>query len=148
TPTWNIDGEDDLSGEVTGRRIIVWPFPPHWSTPSVESLDCRTDIITSYDGSEQRVALRSKPRRAFEYSSTLVKSDSAIASNLLFGWHNRNFAVPLWTDKSILTSPAAAGDEELQLSTVNRGFFNGGLLLLMNSTTDFEAIEIESFTSS
>lgn len=146
--TWNITGEEDLVVEVTGRRIIVWPFPPNWSQQYAESLDWLTDVMTSFSGDEQRYALRSKPRRIIEYSSVVQKEESAIAGNLLWGWQNRNYAVPLWFDKTVLSGGASIGATTLSLDTTNRGFFSGGLLLLINGPMDYEAIEIDSFTSS
>ncbi len=145
---WNIVGEEDFVVSVTGRRIIVWPFPPNWSQPYAESLEWLTDIIESFSGDEQRYALRTKPRRIFEYSSVVKKEEAAIADNLLWGWQNRNYAVPLWFDKTSLTSAALVGTTVLALDTTNRGFFTGGLLLLINGPMDYEAIEVSSVSGS
>lgn len=148
TLSWEISGEDDLTVEITGRRIVVWPFPPNWSSPLVESLDWMTDVMTAYNGDEQRMQLRSKPRRIFEYTSTLKSSDSAIASNLLWGWQNRSFALPLWIDKSTLNASATIGAESIAVNTSLKGYFPGGLVILFNNALDYEVVEIESFTSS
>lgn len=145
---WNITGETGLQIEVTGRRIIIWPFPPDWSESFTESLEYLTDVMTSFSGDEQRYALRSKPRRILEYTSLVKKEDAAIAGNLLWGWQNRNYAVPLWFDKSVLTTAASSGGISLSADTTNRGFFNGGLVLLINGSVDYEAVEVSSFTSS
>lgn len=144
---WDITGED-LTTNIIGRRIVVWPFPPNWSDPVDESLEFLTDIVTAYAGDEQRRALRSKPRRTIEYTSLLKKEDAAISSNLLWGWQNRSFALPLWFDKTWLTAAATAGNIVLTLDTTSRGFFAGGLILLYASSTDYEAIQMDSFTSS
>lgn len=145
--TWNITGEEPFTVDITGRRIVVWPFPPNWSTPLVESLDWYTDVITAHYGDEQRIQLRSKPRRMFEYTATMMNaSDSAIASNLLWGWQNRNYALPLWVDLTVLSSTASIGTVTLSMDTTNRGFFAGGLLLLLKGPLDYEAVEIDSFT--
>lgn len=146
--TWVIDGESDLVVGITGRRIVVWPFAPDWSTPVVESLDWMTDVMVSYYGNEQREQLRGKPRRQFEYTSLITKQDTATAANLLWGWQNRNFALPLWYDRTRLNSSVIAGDVTLNVDTTNRGFFNGGLLFIMKDTMTYEAVEIESFNSS
>lgn len=146
--TWNIDAEDAIVVPVTGRRVIVWPFKPNWSQGLVESLEWLSDVMTSYSGDEQRFSLRTKPRRIFEYASVVQKEEAAIATNLLWGWQNRNFAVPVWFDKTMLNAPVSAGADTISVDTTDRGFFVDGLLLLINSVTDYEAIQIESFTSS
>lgn len=143
---WNIDGEK-LTVNILGRRIVVWPFPPNWVDPVEETLEFFTDIFTAYNGDEQRRALRSKPRRNIEYISLLKSRDAAISNNLLWGWQNRNFALPLWFDKTRLTVGAASGSLTLNADTIDRGFFNGGLILLYASSTDYEAIQIISFTT-
>lgn len=145
---WVIEGEVDIQVPVTGRRIIVWPFAPNWSVDYVESLDWLTDVMTSYYGYEQRVEIRAKPRRMFEYTSLLEKIDSNVAANLLWGWQNRNFALPVWIDLTTLNTSVFIGDITLSLDTTSRGFFSGGLLILINGSMDYEVVEIESFSAS
>ena len=148
TLTWSITGEDDIVIPVTGRRIVVWPFQPNWSTPYVESLDWKTDVLTAFYGNEQRIELRSKPRRTVEYSITASAFESSILANLLWGWQNRNFAVPVWTDKTQLTSLGTAGDTSLSFDTTDRNFFGSGLLVLFTSVTEYEVVEIDTVASS
>jgi hypothetical protein len=148
TLTWSITGEDDIVIPVTGRRIVVWPFQPNWSSPYVESLEWKTDVITSFSGDEQRIQLRSKPRRTVEYTITANAFESSMLANLLWGWQNQNFAVPVWTDKTLLTSPAVSGSTTLSLDTSNRNFFSPGLLILINSVVDYEVVEIDSVETS
>ena len=62
----------ELTIPVTGVRARLWPFVPNWSTPWTESLEYRTEVIKSRSGREQRIAVRSVPRKRIEYS-TLVK---------------------------------------------------------------------------
>lgn len=144
---WIIGG-DLYTVPVTGRRIVVWPFGPNWRQPMVESLDWLTDVFTSFNGNEQRRELRSKPRRMFEYTAWVKKADAAIMRNLLWGWQTRNFALPLWNDRTYLTAAAAAGTDLLSLDTSNRGFYKGGLLVLFNDALDYEVVEITTITSS
>ncbi len=147
TLTWVISGEQ-FNVPVIGRRVIVWPFEPNWLEPFSESLDWLTDVIVSYSGKEQRAQIRSRPRRGFEYSSLLKKESAAQAANLLWGWQNRMYGVPVWFDNSNLTVAASIGTIILSLDTTGRGFFSGGLLLLFNNPLDYEAAEILSFSSS
>ena len=59
---------------------VVWPFPS--LTPAVESLEWRTDILRS-KATEQRIALRTHPRRSFSYSHYLTDEEAAAARRLI-----------------------------------------------------------------
>lgn len=145
--TWNIPGEE-LSLPVIGRRINLWPFEPDWASPINEFLEWKTNILKSFNGSEQRLSIRESPRRGFEYQVLNLKANnSSMVSALLWGWQNRNYALPLWMDMTRLTLPATQGTDLIACQTSNRGFFINGLVLLYASPTDYEVIEIESFNS-
>lgn len=50
-----------------GEPFRIVPLVPNWSSPVRESLEFKTDIITSFDGKEQRRSVRRNPRRSFEF---------------------------------------------------------------------------------
>lgn len=138
---WTIDGVT-YGVAAAGRRLIIWPFGPNWSGGIAESFDWMTDVFTSYSGNEQRISLRSKPRRSFEYSTWVKGAEAALLRNLLWGWQNRNYALPLWADRTELGAPAANGEIMLTVATSNRGFFPGGLLAIVKGAFEYEVVEI------
>ena len=140
---WTIDGVE-YSVPVTGQRVVVWPFGPNWDQPLNESLEWKTDIITAYDGSEKRRALRTKPRRRTTYRLTLHGNQLNQFQNLLFGWQDRQYAFPIWQDKAVMQDKLNAGTSYIPVDTTTRGFFKGGLAILMTDTYTFEVFEVDT----
>lgn len=140
---WAIDGED-YSTEVTGQRVLVWPFEPNWANSVSEKLSWLTDVMTAFDGTEQRVELRSKPRKEIEYTTTLHGNRVNVLKNLLFGWQNRKYALPLWYDKASIKEPLTVGDTSIPVKTVGRGFTDGGYGVLILDDFNFEVFEIDN----
>lgn len=138
---WTIDGVE-YSVPVTGQRIIVWPFGPNWDQPLNESLEWKTDIIRAFDGTEKRRQLRSKPRRRIGYRLTLHGNELNQFQNLLFGWQDRQYAMPVWQDKAVIQDRIHAETTTVPVDTTTRSFFKGGLALLMKDTYTFEVFEV------
>lgn len=146
TYTWTVDGADYIAN-IVGKRAFIFPFPPNYRDEITESLEWKSDIIRSRSGHEQRRAIRTKPRRQFEYSYTLGKEDNQRLQNILWGWQNRVFALPVWTDKLITTSPINIGDIVINLDTTNFSYKAGDSLILYKDADDFEVAEILSIGS-
>lgn len=141
-------GGKNYALHMTGRRIIVWSFEPDWQGDVNEILTWLTDIFVARSGDEQRESVRSAPRRTLEYSLSAVKDQAATLQNLLFGWQNRTFAMPIWFDNTELTSDAAIGSDVIACVTTDRGFFISGLVLIIQDYANYEVREILAFTSS
>lgn len=145
TFTWVIDGQSytvDIEGS---RRVILFPFSPDWKTPVTETLEWKTDIFRAYAGDEQRISLRTKPRRFFEYRVTLFGQDAAKFENNLYGWQNRTFAFPVWTDKVSVTAAVAPGDSYIPLSNTSLASFEAGsLATLLADDGSFEAVLVDA----
>lgn len=143
TMIWVIDGETYIV-PITGQRVVVWPFAPNWSGPFDETLEWLTDIQTSRNGTEHRFALREHPRRIFEFRFDVTGEDTGLFENVMFGWSDRFFALPLWHEQSNLTAAATAGDTTVYLDTADRSFAVGGVLVLLAGPDVFEAAQIAS----
>lgn len=127
---------------------MLWTTPANWSTPIIERLEWRTDVLLAYDGSEQRIALRQTPRRYFEFSflaPTLLerqKLEAAIASNGSQSWD-----LPIWTDSTPCTSAISDSDTVVYVDTVGRDFVAGGKALLLAANGNTLIINISTLTT-
>jgi hypothetical protein len=144
--TWTIGGTD-YTAQITGSRVVVFPFAPHWSNDFTESLEWKTNVIRAYDGSEQRRSLRTKPRRNFSFVATLFGRSPARLESMLWGWQNRQFAIPVWSDRTRLPNTQNAGDTSITLSTSSYSFAAGGMLILYANETSYEVAEIDTVSS-
>ena len=127
---------------------MLWTTPANWSTPIIERLEWRTDVLLAYDGSEQRIALRQIPRRYFEFGflvPTLLerqKLEAVIASNGSQSWD-----LPIWTDSTPCTSAISNGDVVVYADTVGRDFVAGGKALLLATNGNTLIINISTLTT-
>lgn len=143
---WTID-EESYVAEITGQRVLLWPFPPNWGENVSERLSWMTDVITAFDGTEQRFELRSKPRREIEYTSMLHGNSVNHLKNLLFGWQNRKYALPIWHDKAAVTGALEAGGTSIPVPTEGRSFVEGGFAVVLKDEFNYEVVEIDNVVS-
>lgn len=78
---------------------MLWIYPPDWSAPINERLQWRTDVLTSYNGAEQRIALRQTPIRSLKFNF-LIDGDIQRRDLEVKLWANgaKLWDVPVWTD--------------------------------------------------
>lgn len=127
---------------VTGRRVVVWAFPPNWARPVTERLAWLTDVLTAEDGTEQRLRLRAVPRRGFEYELLAHARDAVRLDALLMAWQARLFALPIWTDGQRLGADLPQGALSIPVDTVTRDYAAGGLAVLWAGPRATESVEI------
>ena len=72
----------------------AWGFPIQWARSYGEEIRFRTEIITSRNGKEQRIAQRVKPRLAYDFESFLNFKDFQKAARLLAENQGKEIAVP------------------------------------------------------
>lgn len=128
---------------ITGHRIVMFPLRPE--APLTETVEFLTDVMEHIDGSEQRVAVRTHPRQAFEFRLALDGVERQFAENLLYDWQSRVFGVPVWTEPAFLTSAASVGQSSVNVDeTAVRDFRVGGLAIVFTDRFTFDAQEIAS----
>jgi len=133
--------------QVTGSRVTIWKTRPNWARDVIERWQWLTDVLTAYDNSEQRVKLRAKPRREYEFQVTTWARERQEMENALWGWQHRLFAVPIWQDRRQLLAGASAGGSALTVDTTNTEFEAGGLVILTDHEGLAEAQEILTVSS-
>lgn len=110
--------------------------------PVSETLEYLTDIIRSYNGTEQRVALRSKPRQTIAYSCAASSAaHGAEIFNTLYGAIDKRWAVPLWHQAQSLAS-VSAHQTTISCDTSGYDFRNGSLALLWQTESHWQIVEI------
>ncbi len=130
---------------VTGQRVVVWPFRPNWRERVIERISWLSDVVTPEEDNEEVMALLEHPRIYLEFTNTLAGDQASQADMLLWGAQARAYSVPVWTDISRLTSPAAVGAQVLACATANRQYLRaGGLALIIQDPLNTEAVQVES----
>ena len=132
---------------ITGRRVVVFGLSPDWTDGWLERLMWATDVLTSRDGTEQRVSLRAKPRRSLEFSILVGRDDAALLDVLLSAWQSRVYALPIWPDKAFLSAAITAGSTVIPISTTNLEYEADGLLVIGSDSRNTEAAEVLSVAS-
>lgn len=143
-----IDGvEYEIS--ITGRRIILFPFPPNWKSAALdETYEFKSWVQRSGDGSAQSGSIwGNHPRRRFDYTATLKREHAQRLDNILFGWQTRFYGIIHWAEKSKLAADALAGSASLQLDTTSMSLQEGGTVVLYLDADTNESREVESFTA-
>ena len=141
---WEFTDLLDRATKITGNRIVAWVWSPNWDTPVIERDVWLTDILRANSGAEQRIALRLTPRRSWEFSLLVTGAARQWLEAALFDWGARVWALPVWTDVVRLPGAVELGDVQLPVSSANRDYTAGGLVLLRISATRYEIAEVST----
>ncbi len=146
---WQFAEVPDPSLLVTGTRLVLFSPPIDWGQPWHETLAWLTDVVTADDDREQRIMLRTKPRRTLTYTVvTLDERESALLDNLLWGYQPQPFGVPIWPDAVWLAAPVAVDDITIHLDptqgTTGREFHTDGTAVLYRDAFTWEAVTIDA----
>jgi hypothetical protein len=128
--------------------LPLFSVSPDWNSGVKESREWLTDVVPSRAGSEQRTALRGKPRRIVTYTVFQTDAQEAgLVDALLYAEGEDGWLVPLWMESTRLLVGVSAGATTLALASGERGFEQGGMVLLWRSPLDWELGEIAGFGS-
>jgi hypothetical protein len=144
--TFDFPSEDPVL-TVTGDRVASWPFQPDWSDPVVERLSWLTDILEAYNGTEQAIELRSIPRKAFSFSTTLFYDDRQHLDALLWDWQARLFLLPTYSDPGVLETAISIDDVDIYVETADMDYRVGGYVILQIDDIQTEAGKIAAVES-
>jgi len=89
----------------------------------IEGLEWSTDVFRA-KAAEQRIALRARPRRSFQFAHYMDDADSYIARTLMRNAHGGDgFWVPDWTQAEVVSDITAGSDVNISvdLSSVKYG---------------------------
>lgn len=139
--TFQFDNRDYVLN-VVGNRLVLFPFEPDDGV--TEQLQWASDVIESYNGTEQRMSLRGAPRQRIEFDVlTEEGSQDTKLRSLVFDWMSRVYGLPIWWELRRLSAAHLAGAGTLNVSTAYGDFRIGGLVMIYENEDTFEVIGIE-----
>lgn len=128
---------EDVLLEVTGRRVVVWPWMPQINHE--ELMEWKTDIIPSFSN-EQRLALRQAPRQEFSYTFQLNPEQFSKAKAIATQWAQRVYGIPVWSELTRVGA-ISMGSTSIFLDTSNADYRDNDIILVWESDTKFVAVE-------
>lgn len=113
-------GLSEPNAAVTGLRLLPFTISPDWKSGIEDEVAYLTDVMASYDDTEQRMMLREVPDRTLTFDAVAINErEAGLMMSLLYAWQGRSYGVPLWMDGADLAADASAGSVTLQVSTAN-----------------------------
>jgi hypothetical protein len=138
---------EDVRAYIVGRRVLPFTLEHNWQDTVIEQIAFKTDVMAAQSGKEQRLNLRTAPRRRLEMSYvTMDAMERASLENTLIGWHTRVYAVPLWMDSARLADAVTIGQQTFNLDTANRDYDIGDFIFIQKGTT-YDILEIDAITA-
>lgn len=139
---------DGTNIEVIGSRLVPFPFMGNAADTMEEGLEFKTNILTAWDGTEQRIARKSQHRATQEMSVLcLDERESQHLNAILYGWRARVYGVPLWQYAERLSSLLNIGGATLVLPTTGVPWTAGDVLLLWSDPWTWEALTVDTLGS-
>lgn len=117
---WDFGVDGVSTTPVSGIRARKWVLEPNWP-PSGNSYQVsyafRTQVITSHSGREQRLAMRSSPRKSLEFEILVNKDNYRAFKDLSRAEHHKGLLVPEAT-RFVTTTEEQTGGTVLELPYV------------------------------
>lgn len=143
------DWESPISNitiEIVGSRIVLLPVT--FRAGLKEYLVWKTDVLNSYNGTEQRVRVRLSPRQQIAARAYLDRNEMHRVENLIYGWRKREWGIPMWPEARRLDSAVTSGDFTVNASTLYGDFRTTRLAMLWEHPRKFDVFQIDSLTAS
>lgn len=135
---------DEMLIYITATSMVLFDIPPNWSEEFVETFKFKTDVLTAWDGTEQRRKLRSKPRFEINYSGLLRGDSLTLIQSVLHNWQNKTFALPHWLDSSDLKVDTPIGSLSFVVDTRFKSFDVSEYVYIESPTGEGETLGISS----
>lgn len=122
------------SFQLSATMAIVLHFPVDWSMQPELRHSYLTEVIESWNGSEQRISLRDQPRLSATYQYGLADADQYLFSSLV-GNFSGQYLVPIWPMQSELAEPVARFDSKALVSDLSDWVVPGCRVMLSDGDT-------------
>lgn len=120
----------------------LFPFKP--ILPYTQALEWITNVLTSWDGHEQRIRLRHAPRN--ELSLRIVSTEEALSARIrafLALYQSSLIGIPAWHD-SIETLGIGSGETIISVDTTESEFYEGSYAVIWEDDETCEFLEIDT----
>jgi len=119
-------------------------FPHDWEKGLDETLTWKTDVMVAVDRTEQRVQLRSMPRRTWDLK-ILTSGDARRKLETYMGMGKaRRFLVPIWRDLAKTTGAIQEGEILAPVADVTDNLLQGTPVVIWDAFNHFEVREVVS----
>jgi len=130
----------------SGNRIAV--LTAEWESDMTETLEFLTQVLTTVDGTEQRIALRRNPRQIFDATFLMDQEGRRRLQTLLHGWQANIIAVPMWHESARLTSALSPAATSANVSDIsNMDFRVGGVAIIFTDGGTYDVVQVTAKTS-
>lgn len=126
-------------------ELAILPYQAE--APITETLEFLTDVLLSYNGSEQRLQMRTMPRQTFAYKIPLQAWRTASAFNVGYQAIRKKWAVPIWTQAQYVGEVTAAATS-ITCDTTLYDLRASSLAFLYTSADNWQIVEISTTTGS
>lgn len=131
---------------VKGLRIIL--LVSEFDGDVDESLEFLTDVHSAESGKEKRPSLRKNPRQFFDVQFEVFGRERRILENQLFDWQDKAFGLPLWHERTVLTSAVSIGATSLNVRDIsNADFRTLSLVAIFTDERTFDVLVVSAKTS-
>lgn len=131
-----------VSAEIRADGRVIFPRP---DAPVTQTLEYKTNILTSYNGTEQRIALRPDPRTKWEANIFLPDESEIRRWRADLSRDRVQFKFPWWPESVFTTADASATDTVISGDFTLAEIVQGDLILLV--TQDEQTMEIAEVSS-
>ncbi len=126
-------------------------YEPNSKNNMTENIVYNTDIIESFDGSEQRIPLLREPRNLFSYYYTLYGNNLKKFNNFLFRNQSKEIYIPIWQEVTYLNTNILTGNTNVMFTFDYQRFQTGMFVVLMKkndlSNNEIHLIDTVNFNT-
>lgn len=122
----------------------VWTPRANWGPGIEETFAFETEITTSFNGREQRISLRERPRRSLQLAHTIGKEGTQAYDSLVRNFQNRSLLVPQWHLAQTLQLPAPRGTRTLTLTEDVPDGVEWGAYLVLSHGAETVRVRVET----
>ena len=145
--TWSFDNGMTASARIIGLAAL--PITTIPQAPYMEALTFITEVQRTLDGTEQRIAARSIPRRSYDMTFlTGGEGDGYGIFKTLSSGSHRVFQIPISGERAKCTERPVIGESVVKVDTRYSSFVVDGHAILIDAYGVSEPIGINSYTDS
>jgi len=130
-----------------GSVLEVFPFWPNYRSNFIERWEWKTDVLQSYDATEQRVMLRAHARRYFEFEVFARSVDRAALEQALWYGQSNVLAIPCWNEGIQLSATTLQNPTTNFVPIPTARFSVGGYAIGFTSPTKYSIYQIAAISS-